>query len=81
MHSLSTKSENTANKRGGAKPRSYIHINQKIISMKRKITALVALVVLVVTAGAVIGTCYVDYTIYKAKYPNTKFWMYLLDSK
>ena len=44
--------------------------------MKRKIKALIVLTVIV---GVVIGTCYVDYTIYKAKYPNTKFWMYLLD--
>lgn len=24
---------------------------------------------------------YTDYTIYKSKYPNTEFWMWLLDSK
>ena len=38
------------------------------------------LIVLTVTVGVVIGICYIDYTIYKAKYPNTTLWMYLLDT-
>ena len=40
-----------------------------------------ALIVLTVIVGTIMGMCYVDYTIYKAKYPNTTMWMYLLDSK
>jgi len=63
-------------KRGGAEPRSYIH-GIKMINMKK----LKALIVLTVIVGTIMGMCYVDYTIYKAKYPNTTMWMYLLDSK
>lgn len=45
--------------------------------MKR--LAVVAIVVVVV--ALLVGVGYVDYTIYKAKYPNTEFWMYLFDSR
>ena len=45
--------------------------------MKRfKVIAVIGLVV--VAAAALM---YVDYAIYKAKYPDTAFWMWLLDSK
>lgn len=27
------------------------------------------------------GAVYADYVIYKAKYPNTTFWMWVMDSK
>jgi len=40
---------------------------------------LIAVIALVVVAAAAL--MYVDYTIYKAKYPDTAFWMWLLDSK
>ena len=53
---------------------SYIH-GIKIINMKK----LKALIVLTVAVGLGIGYCYVDYTIYKAKYPNTTMWMYIID--
>ena len=58
-----------------AQHESYIH-GIKIINMKK----LKALIVLTVIVGIIVGMCYVDYTIYKAKYPNTTMWMYLLDS-
>lgn len=38
-------------------------------------------VVIVVIIAAIVGLSYVDYKIYKAKYPNTTMWMYLIDNK
>lgn len=40
---------------------------------------LVALVLVI--AVVAIAVEYIDYTIYKSKYPNTEFWMWLLDGK
>jgi hypothetical protein len=40
----------------------------------------VAAVVLVLV-GISLAVEYVNYTIYKAKYPNTEFWMWLVDGK
>jgi hypothetical protein len=44
----------------------------------RKLKLVAVVLVLVLIAVAVE---YSNYTIYKAKYPNTEFWMWLLDSK
>jgi hypothetical protein len=43
---------------------------------KLKLAALVLALAIIAIAVE-----YNDYTIYKAKYPNTEFWMWLLDSK
>jgi len=43
---------------------------------KLKLVAVVLALVLIAVAVE-----YSNYTIYKAKYPNTEFWMWLLDSK
>jgi len=43
---------------------------------KLKLVAVVLAIVLIAVAVE-----YNDYTIYKAKYPNTEFWMWLLDGK
>ena len=45
--------------------------------MKKLTLAAIVLVV----AAVLIGVGYVDYTIYKAKYPNTEFWMFLFDGR
>jgi hypothetical protein len=47
--------------------------------LSRKVKIKLVVAALVVTAIAV-AVSYVDYTIYKAKYPNTTFMMYVLDS-
>jgi hypothetical protein len=36
--------------------------------------------VIVVIIAAIVGLNYVDYTIYKAKYPNTTVWMWMIDN-
>lgn len=38
-------------------------------------------IVLIGLIGLVVAAQYADYVIYKTKYPNTTFWMYVLDSK
>jgi hypothetical protein len=44
--------------------------------------ALLKLVAVVAVVVSLIGAdVYFDYKIYKAKYPNTTLWMYILDSK
>ena len=44
--------------------------------------ALLKLVAVVAVVVSLIGAnIYFDYKIYKAKYPNTTLWMYILDSK
>jgi hypothetical protein len=43
---------------------------------KLKLVAVVLALVLIAVAVE-----YSNYTIYKAKYPNTEFWMWLLDGK
>jgi hypothetical protein len=37
--------------------------------------------VVLASVGILLAVGYVDYTIYKAKYPNTEFWMWLFDTK
>ena len=39
------------------------------------------LMVVIGFVALVIGAEYADYVIYKAKYPNTTFWMWVMDSK
>jgi hypothetical protein len=39
------------------------------------------LLVVIGFIGLVVAAGYVDYTIYKAKYPNTTLWMWIMDSK
>ena len=46
-----------------------------IKGMRRKV--ILSVVVLLTVFGVSI---YLDYTIYKAKYPNTSLWMYIMDS-
>ena len=42
---------------------------------------LILVVAVAVVTAIVFAIGYVDYTIYKAKYPNTSFWMWLVDGK
>ena len=63
---------------------SLAHANQnKIRDMSRiNFKALFKLVAIVAVVVSLIGAnVYFDYKIYKAKYPNTTLWMYILDSK
>lgn len=47
---------------------------------KLKAILTLALIFFVVLSVVSIGL-YADYKIYKAKYPNTEMWMFILDSK
>jgi uncharacterized protein involved in cysteine biosynthesis len=42
-------------------------------------SGIVAFILFLLLAALILGMAYLDYTIYKAKYPNTEFWMWLLD--
>jgi hypothetical protein len=48
---------------------------------ERDMTKLKLVAVVVALAVIAVAVEYTDYTIYKAKYPNTEFWMWLLDGK
>jgi hypothetical protein len=39
------------------------------------------LMIITIIVAAVVVAEYIDYTIYKAKYPNTTLWMWVMDSK
>ena len=44
--------------------------------MKKLRAVLIVITVLV----AIVALNYIDYTMYKAKYPNTTVWMWMIDS-
>ena len=48
----------------------------------KNLTAYLKLTLIVLASMALISSIiYVGYSIYKAKYPNTTVWMYILDTK
>ena len=49
--------------------------------MKKFITNVKAVAIVLGVILLIVGCVYLDYTIYTAKYPNTTVWMYLLDSR
>jgi len=54
----------------------YIHGTQIIKHMKK----LRAVLIITTVLAAIVALEYIDYTIYKAKYPNTTVWMWMIDN-